>query len=361
MARLLFLSPVSHKNARHVRFAENTDYPNQQAIYDPSIQPHLPPDVSEGITLTRLGSELHFDVKSSCPVNSLMRVLRSTDIRPLHTKCPKLFIVGVRKGGSTSLIQYISKHPDFKGVLLNRGPKAGETFYFSKWYDTKSWKEYLSNFPSNVNMTGESSVDNLVYCAAPRRIFEDCGKKTKVVMLFRNPVDRFVSSFVMRVTRGFMSNQSTMAAFVKKHVMAFEQQLLKRTIRPTNLTNMWTNAFCLFNPSRNAIYEGVYYLHLANWLCNFPAENIMIINSEEFYQNTTTTLKQVFRFVGLKSLDDDTLGSIAGSSYNPGSYHLLQNNTQTLSSLDRLRLVKLYEPYNGALFQLLNWNTVTWK
>ena len=46
---------------------------------------------------------------------------------PKHQDCLTLFIVGARKGGTTSLYSYVAKHPDFDGILLNRGPMSGET------------------------------------------------------------------------------------------------------------------------------------------------------------------------------------------------------------------------------------------
>ena len=68
------------------------------------------------------------------------------------------------------------------------------------------------------------------------------------------------------------------------------------------------------------IYEGLYYVHLMNWLCNFPSENIMIINSEEFYRNASTVLDLVFQFLNLKRLDADTYKWITLTTYNKGKY-----------------------------------------
>ena len=136
----------------------------------------------------------------SCPPGSTMTHTKTQNTSPLFSDCPTLFVVGARKGGTTSMIQYVSKHEDFEAAQLN-GPKVGEIFFFCNklWEPTqKQWKWYKSNFPQNV-MSGESSVTYLVHCQVPQRIFRSCGKQAKIVILLRNPVDRFVSNFLMRV------------------------------------------------------------------------------------------------------------------------------------------------------------------
>ena len=76
-------------------------------------------------------------------------MLNHKNTKPLHDSCPHVFIVGAHKGGTTSLYQYLSKHPDFGGILLDKGPSAGETFYFQSRYEKCPWEYYASQFPVN--------------------------------------------------------------------------------------------------------------------------------------------------------------------------------------------------------------------
>lgn len=312
-------------------------------------------------TLTRLGTDLKFDAHSSCPSTSIMADNRHVNVTPLHYDCPTLFIVGARKAGTTSLYHYISKHPDFEGTRLDQGPKSGETFYFSAEYQRKSWDRYLNYFPSEGVMTGEASVGYLVNCKVPQRIFESCGKQAKIVMLLRNPIDRFMSNFLMRVRVGGtrMQNTTALTTVVKMHLNTLFAQAFSRKADVTKLDQEWKKLLCLFGPAENLVYEGLYYIHLQNWLCNFPAENILILNSEEFYRNTSTILKQVFQFLDLKGLDDDTYKWITSNVYNRGSYSV--PSYQKLSHVDRKKLQAVFKPLNTALFKLLGWNTVEWS
>ena len=319
-------------------------------------------------TLTRLGTDLKFD-KQSCPPESIMTNSTLTNLFPLHSNCPTLFIVGARKAGTTSLIQYLSKHPDFEGARLDRGPQAGETYFFHKKFETKSWEEYLTYFPSGSGvMTGESSVGNFVHCLVPGRIYRYCGRRAKVVVLLRNPVDRFVSNFQMRARiggYGMGKLSQPIGKFIKNELDDFFSTATGKkhrnisTLQVKDVRRGWASLRCKFLPAENMFYEGIYYVHLENWLCNFPAENIMILNSEEFFQKTTKILKQVSQFLGLSSLPEESYKTIATAVYNQGSYRNIPPH-QRLTKGHRSNLRMAYNPFNEALFELLDWRNMRW-
>lgn len=313
-------------------------------------------------TITRLGSDLSLDVASNCPENSL-RMRNHTNFTPLHLDCPTLFLVGARKGGTSSLYHYLSKHPDFEGTRLDQGPKVGETFYFSSHYETVSWEKYLRLFPSGRVMAGDASVGNLVQCEVPKRLFESCGKQAKVVMMFRNPVDRFVSNFLMRARLNVMRIQNTtsISTVLKVQLDTFFHKAFERHIDVTNLAKEWSKLRCLFDPAMNMVFEGVYYVHLLNWLCNFPPENILIINSEEFFLKPTVILDQVYQFLGLKRLGSETYKWITSVIYNKGKKDVPVQ--QRLTEMDRKKLLGTYKQFNTALIELLDWKVVQsqWK
>jgi len=349
---LSFLSIVKEESAKEVPV-------NKTHTHLDSVQATLRPDYKFE-TLTRFGSDLKFD-QQSCPTDSIMTNSTLANSPPLHDDCPTLFIVGARKGGSTSLIQYISRHPEFKGVNLHGGIQAGGTHFFNRKIEKQTWENYLSQFPTESGrklMTGESTVAYLVDCLVPRRILEYCGRQAKIVMLLRNPIDRFVSNFQMRVRVRRYGKNKHMAEFVRHELDAYRHGTNRRG-NAKDLLHGWTSLRCKFSPSENMIYEGSYYIHLMNWLCNFPAENIMIINSEQFFHNTSTILKQVFRFLGLKLLPEESYKAISAKVYNSGRYAGIPPHQQ-LTKEDRNKLRKVFEPFNEALFELLDWSAVEW-
>ena len=311
-------------------------------------------------TLTRYGIDINFDPET-CPSDSLRAMSQLEHATPLHNDCPTLFIVGARKGGSTSLYQYVSKHPGFKGVNLKNVRRGGETFYFEHrtFIDNmQSWQNYKNLFPQNASMSGESSVGNLLHCKVPQRLFSSCGKQAKVVMLFRNPIERFVSNYLMRFGIGTQSHRKFFSAkkyFIKKYLKG----VMNRSVITQQIEKDWTKLLCLFGPGHNMVFEGIYYVHLLNWLCNFPAENIMIINSEEFFASPPTILRQVFEFIDLHQLGNETLQAFTSDIYNQRRKGV--QSSLLLSHADREELSSLFEPYNRALTNLLNWKSVVWE
>jgi len=89
--------------------------------------------------LSRVGNQLKLDPKTCRPY----LIDRDAIGQPLHDDCPQVFIIGARKGGTTSLTQYLSQHPNFTGANLGMSYHAGETGYFTRYYENP-WEWYKS-------------------------------------------------------------------------------------------------------------------------------------------------------------------------------------------------------------------------
>ncbi|XP_065885273.1 carbohydrate sulfotransferase 15-like [Dysidea avara] len=310
--------------------------------------------------LTRIGSELDFDY-SSCPPSSVMLNSTQLNTAPLHNDCPHVFIIGARKGGTTSMYLYLSSHPDFGGVRLDKGPSAGETFYFSLHYNKKPWSEYVSEFPAD-KMSGDSSVYDLVDCHVPQRLYSSCGRTAKVVVLLRDPLERFQSNFRMRVRLKTRYNaHMNISDIVEEEINSFYHQMSSRkNININDLSDNPNKLKCAYRPTDNMVFEGLYYVHLHNWLCNFPAENILILNTEQFQDNSVKSLAEVMEFVGLRPLEDHMMQQVTSVVYNNGGKLENELSFRKLTMSDKKKLLTIYESFNNKLFQLLQWNTVKW-
>ena len=313
------------------------------------------------LTLSRLGSDLPFNT-SSCPAGSIMTSSIVNTRAPRHDNCPTLFIIGGRKCGTTSLYQYISRHPDFTGIFLDAGARAGETFYFSKKYEEMTWSDYIGLFPNHsLTMTGESSVDNLVQCEAPRRLFESCGRQPKIVVLLRDPINRFESNFFMKVD--FLvpafDEGTALGVVVMQTVEKLARKMKIKKFDVHDVQKSWPKLTCVFEAAGNMAYEGLYYVHLQNWLCNFPSENILIINTEEFSQHPCKIVQQTLAFLGLSPLEGKLCKAVTSVVYNKRRARTLLPH-QVMSPEERRKLTDLYSPFNEKLIELLNWTSVDW-
>ena len=347
-----------HEKVKGYAYAAGASEPESNALDDIS---------SYKVRFTRLGSELAFN-SSTCPPNSLLR--KGMLQKYMHSgkaahQCPKLFVIGAKKGGTTSLYNYTAHHPDFQGIrLVNVTKGFGETFYFAKLWRKVPLDKYLSQFPKN-KMSGDASVDNLVHCKAPMRILITCGPEVKAIVLLRDPIERFVSNFMMRVTRDsyVKYNRSTSLSSTVRLEFDILFERLKRvahiSIEDLNVRTEWSKLSCVFACCKSMIYEGLYYVFIMNWLCNFPSKNLMIINSEEMFHYPAPVLRQVFSFLGLKPLDDDLLREI--TSFVSNKTHSTTLPQHKLSRKDRNQLLNIYKPFDKELLDLLDWHNVSWS
>jgi len=339
---IIFIMVVTH-NSKQIYY----NYYNYHSTIASPSQPVL--------TLTRLGSELEFDY-SSCPSSSVMLNSTQLNAASLHDDCPHVFIIGARKGGTTAMYHYLSGHPDFGGVRLDKGPSAGETFYFQRHFFTTPWSVYVSQFPSD-KMSGDSSVGNLVDCHLPQRLYSSCGRKVKLVVLLRDPVERFQSDFRMmaRLDKG-QYGPKNISDVVKQNINSFSRRVSLKKIKIGDLRNYPNELTCFYRPAKNMMFEGLYYIHLHNWLCNFPAENILILNTEQMKENSVRGLAEVMKFVGLRPLEDHVMKEITSVKYNYAGKLEDELSVRKLTMSDRKKLMTVYEPFNNKLFQLLKWN-----
>ena len=247
-------------------------------------------------------------------------------------QCPELFIIGARKGGTTSIYQYISQHRGFRGQGLDKGASAGETHYFSFLFLKRSWEEYTGRFEERDEcMTGESSVSYLTSCMTPYRLRALCGSNPVIVVLLREPVRRIVSTYVMRY-----------------------QLLAESGLKVNQLIE--EDMLCLFKPAKNQINEGLYAMHLNRWFKYFPRENFVIWRSESFRANPSHYLSLLITRLGLEELSEDELREITSVYYNENKY----NYTALIREEDREYLVELYRPFNQQLTTVLG-EDYTWE
>ena len=104
--------------------------------------------------------------------------------------------------------------------------------------------------------------------------------------------------------------------------------------------------------SPNMLYDSLYFVFLSHWLCNYPApENIMIVNSEEFFEKPGRIMNQIFTFLGLSELSEASLTTIVSSVYNQGTYR-----DAGMTAGNKKLLQRLFDPLTKKILTLLNWN-----
>lgn len=243
---------------------------------------------------------------------------------------PKFIIAGTVKGGTTSLFQYLSEHPNMFPPLRK------EIKYFdSNYFLGHKW--YQSHFPlrkrlaQNEAITGEASPGYMAHPTAIQRIalkFPDM----KMIVLLRNPVERAFSHYHHSVRAG------------AEH-LSFEEAIKQEPIRLKN--EIEKIAADYYYPQSNFIRHnylsrGHYADQLEKIFACFPKESVLVIKSGDFYENPGLIYRQVVNFLEIPDWEPKKY-----KVFNRGNYQ-----SDIPESL-RKKLVEYFRPHNQRLYELV--------
>ena len=248
-----------------------------------------------------------------------------------NRRIPNFLIVGIGKGGTTSLYYYLEKHPQILPAIRK------EIHFFSE-NSERGLDWYLSHFPpipkeSNF-LTGEATPWYLVSYGAEKKV-ASIFPNIKIIILLRNPILRAFSQYQMELK--FAGEQRSFA-----EVISSEIEAIKNFSSPGEVDSDY------WQTEKGYLLFGLYFYFIEKWMTVFPREQFLILRSEDFYANPAATLTQVFEFLGVP---DYSLAEYR--NYNPGSYNSISDDLrQTLAEFFRPHNQKL-EEYLGMKF---NWD-----
>lgn len=249
---------------------------------------------------------------------------------------PDFLIIGAQKCGTTSLYNYLIEHPWV-------APSVTKEVHFFDHAFARGLAWYRRQFPSFPEkcyarivlrqgfVTGEASPYYIFHPHAPRRVWVTL-PDVKLIVLLRNPVDRAFSHYQHSVRSG-------------KESLSFEEAIEKEGERLNGeLEKMLADEHYRSMPHQAYSYlsRGVYIDQLKTWLSLFPAEQILILNSEELYASPAAVYRQTLEFLGLPAYELQEY-----RKYDHGGYRV------KMDSATRQRLVAYFRPYNQRLYEFL--------
>lgn len=235
--------------------------------------------------------------------------------RPL----PDYLIIGCKRGGTTSLFNYLVQHP---GILrmypLSRGLKSTD-FFFKRNDHSVRW--YQSHFPSERfrrQLREELGYRPISGEASPYYIWDPrvAGKvravapDVKSILLLRDPVKRAWSHYQERIEND--TEPLTFAQAIAAEDARTEGELEKMLQDP----EYYSEAHDFYTYRQ----RGIYAPQIRNWLEHFPREQLLIIYAEDLYRNTDETFRQVCDFLGVPAIEaptTETYNSMPGSKDKP--------------------------------------------
>jgi hypothetical protein len=206
---------------------------------------------------------------------------------------PNFLIIGAAKAGTTSLHRYLAAHPEVYMSSLK------ETNYFAyvgpaesgagvrvtedqRRFPIRTREEYLSLFRdvTTEKAVGESSPLYLETPTAPSRIRRAI-PDARIVVSLRDPADRAVSGYMMRVRSGRQAGGIVEA---------------------------------LSDPTGHLIQLGYYFNQLKRYYDLFPRERIHVCLFDDLKADPNLVLRGIFRFL---RVDQDFKPDLS-RQHNPG-------------------------------------------
>jgi tetratricopeptide (TPR) repeat protein len=237
-----------------------------------------------------------------------------------ETSAPSFIIAGATKCGTTSLYKYLERHPQ---ILVSR---KKEVNFFNRHF-TLGLNWYLAQFPflDDRFITGEASPNYFDSPVTARNIYQTF-PKIKLIILLRNPIEKAVSWHYHKFNKGLEKNSLKEAIFEEMESLSSlsSEQLSQSGYKhPNNLLG------------------SLYYYRIQPWVNLFSREQILIIKSEELYQNTSSIMKEVYNFLDLPQHQ-----AFQYQSWNTGSYATIDADTRKI-------LADYFQPYNQKLEEFL--------
>ncbi|XP_048347341.1 heparan sulfate glucosamine 3-O-sulfotransferase 3B1-like [Sphaerodactylus townsendi] len=247
-------------------------------------------------------------------------------------RLPQALIIGVKKGGTRALLEFLRVHPDVRAV-------GAEPHFFDRNYQRGlTWYRDLMPRTLDGQITMEKTPSYFVTKEAPARI-SAMSKGTKLIVVVRDPVTRAISDYTQTLSK-------------KPDIPTFESLTFKN--RTTGL----------IDTSWSAIQIGIYAKHLENWLLYFPIGQILFVSGERLISDPAGELGRVQDFLGLKRIITDKhfyfnktkgfpcLKKAEGSSK---PHCLGKTKGRTHPNIDQKvvqRLREFYRPFNMKFYQM---------
>ena len=199
-------------------------------------------------------------------------------------------------------------------------------------------------FSNQNQITIEKTPKYFIDQEVPKRVYK-MNPKMKLIIVLRDPVTRAISDYTQSLEK--LNKTSNKNNSIKQK--EFEKMLfdLNGEIRAN-----WS-----------IVRNGMYYIHLKNWLKYFPLGQILFVNGEELIKNPYNEIKKVEEFLNLKPVIQEKhfifnlrkgfpcimkpldSGTIRCLNDQKGRKHPLV----PVDVLDKLN--KFYKPYSEALFR----------
>ena len=242
---------------------------------------------------------------------------------------PDLIVIGVVRGGTTSLYHYLAQHP-----CIRKSAYDEIGFFDDNYHLGLNW--YRSMFPTRFT---KQSIEKkhgkfITYEVTPFYIYskkvasriQSILPHVKLITILRNPIDRAYSNYHLSVRMG--NEKRTFEEAIEKDFETLKEIEPFKNSKPEYYQQIAGESY---------IARGFYAEQLKTWLELFHKDQILIITTEELGSDSQRT----FDFLGLPKHKVKDLEKKNEASYSP-----MMEKTRKI-------LVDYFKPHNQQLYDLL--------
>jgi hypothetical protein len=215
---------------------------------------------------------------------------------------PDFLIIGTKRGGTTSMHNYLMMHPGVLGLYpQSRGKKSTDYFFKEqhrgeRWYrshfHTSTYRSRLQRHLGYAPVGGEASP---YYMYDPRvaALAAEVNPDLRAIALLRNPVERAWSQYQERVVWGVepLSFADALAAETDRTDGEVDRMLAE--------PDYYSSAHDWYSYRD----RGLYLPQLENWNASFGPDQLLVLTSEEMYADVPAAFDQACDFLGLPRVE----------------------------------------------------------
>ena len=205
-------------------------------------------------------------------------------------RMPEIFIIGIMKGGTTILYDYLCTHPRVV-------PGASKEIHYFSLYSDRGPEWYLSHFPERgerfLSIDASPTYFDVAYTPAIPGFIKSAVPNAKVILIIRDPVERAVSHF------NHLKLVSYKDSFKDIDINEFFSRSLEGCYSKKTPYDEHLNNILLFS----------LYYHKFLWYTQvFGRANVMVLTSTELDTNPTETMQRIFKYCGLEWVPSSLFG-----------------------------------------------------
>lgn len=226
--------------------------------------------------------------------------MATADLRPL----PEVTIVGVKRGGTTSVFRDLERHPSMCSLVPSaRRLPLRENIKGVHWFgdhdDEHSFRWYRSHFPTSItrNLRRRRTGHAFAAEASPYYFFHPLAAEraaavlphTVFVVVLRDPVERTVSHWAEQTRNGVetLSLRAALAAEPERVGDAAER-LADGSIGRSHA-----------HEQQSYTAQSRYTESLRCWYDAVGEERVVVVFSEDYYRDPATTLRSITDAIGV--------------------------------------------------------------